>query len=141
VSLDHLGIAVKSIAAALPLYTEGLGLEAAGEPEEVPSERVRLVMLPVGSTRLELLESTAADGPIARFIERFGEGIHHVAVAVDDLEAVAARLRGRGVRLVYDEIRVGAGGHRFIFVHPKSAGGVLLELVEARAGEANHGGG
>ena len=126
--IDHLGIAVKSLAAAKGIY-EKLGLSVSAE-EEVPHERVRLVMVPVGESRLELLEATSEDSTIAKYIAKRGEGLHHVCLQVPDLLAAVAKLKQEGVRLVSDEIKTGAGGHRYVFVHPASAGGVLLELVE-----------
>ena len=126
-SFDHLGIAVKSLASAKTIY-EKLGLATLPE-EVVPHEKVRLTMIPVGDTRLELLEPTSDDSPIAKFIAKRGEGLHHVCLRVPDLEAVVTKLKADGVRLVSDEIKTGAGGHRYVFVHPSSTGGVLLELV------------
>jgi methylmalonyl-CoA epimerase len=126
--IDHLGIAVKSLAAAKAIY-EKLGLGVSAE-ETVEQEQVRLVMVPVGDSRLELLEATSEDSTIAKFIARRGEGLHHICLRVPDLAAAVQRLKQDGVRLVSDEIKVGAGGHRYIFVHPSSTGGVLLELVE-----------
>ena len=128
-SLDHLGIAVKSVAAAKAIY-EKLGLTVLPE-EIVAAENVRLVMIPVGDTRIELLESTSDDSAIAKFIAKHGEGLHHVSLRVPDLEAAVENLQAGGVRLVSNEIKTGAGGHRYIFIHPQSAGGVLLELVES----------
>src|SRR6202166_2024805 len=128
-ALDHLGIAVRSRAAAKAIY-EKLGLSLSPE-EVVPGEKVRVIMVPVGETRLELLEPTSENSVIAKFIAKRGEGLHHVSLRVPDLEAAVARLKKDGVRLVSDAIKIGAGGHRYIFVHPSSAGGVLLELVEA----------
>jgi methylmalonyl-CoA epimerase len=126
--IDHLGIAVKSLAAAKGIY-EKLGLALSAE-EEVAHEKVRLVMVPVGESRLELLEATSEDSTIAKYIAKRGEGLHHVCMQVPDLAAAVARLKKEGVRLVSDEIKTGAGGHKYVFVHPASAGGVLLELVE-----------
>jgi methylmalonyl-CoA epimerase len=126
--IDHLGIAVKSLAAAKAIY-EKLGLSVSPE-ETVEQEQVRLVMVPVGESRLELLEATSESSTIAKFIAKHGEGLHHVCLRVPDLPAAIARLKKDGVRLVSEEIRTGAGGHKYVFVHPASAGGVLLELVE-----------
>ena len=126
--IDHLGIAVRSLASAKAIY-EKLGLSISPE-ETVEHEQVKLVMVPVGESRLELLEATSPDSTIAKFIAKRGEGLHHVCLKVPDLDAAVARLKGDGVRLVSEEIKVGAGGHRYIFVHPASTGGVLLELVE-----------
>ena len=128
-TIDHLGIAVKSLAAAKGIY-EKLGLRVSPE-ETVEHEKVRLVMVPVGESRLELLEPTSEDSTIAKFIAKRGEGLHHVCMRVPDLAAAVAKLKQDGVRLVSEDIRAGAGGHRYIFVHPASASGVLLELVEA----------
>jgi len=127
--IDHIGIAVKSLAAAKAIY-EKLGLDISPE-ETVQQERVRLVMVPVGESRLELLEATSEDSAIAKFIGKRGEGLHHVCLRVPDLTAAVERLKKDGVRLVSDAIKIGAGGHKYVFVHPSSSGGVLLELVEA----------
>ncbi|MBI3695012.1 MAG: methylmalonyl-CoA epimerase [Acidobacteria bacterium] len=131
--IDHLGIAVRSLDAALEFYERALDLRVEGR-EEVPHEKVRVAMLPldgaVPGPRIELLEATSDDSPIARFIARRGEGLHHVALRVPDLAAAVERLRAAGARLVQENIQTGAGGHRYIFVHPSSASGVLLELVE-----------
>ena len=129
-SLDHIGIAVKSLDAAKAIY-EKLGMPVSNK-ETVESEQVRLVMVPVGDTRLELLEPLSDDSVIGKFISKRGEGLHHISMRVPDLSVAVARLKQDGVRLVSDEIKVGAGGHRYVFVHPSSAGGVLLELVESR---------
>lgn len=127
-SIDHIGIAVKSLAAAKGIY-EKLGMDLAPE-ETVAAEQVRVVMVPLGESRLELLEPTSEDSVIAKFIAKRGEGLHHVSVRVPDLAAAVERLKKEGVRLVSNEIKIGAGGHRYVFVHPSSSGGVLLELVE-----------
>jgi methylmalonyl-CoA epimerase len=126
--IDHLGIAVKSLASAKSIY-EKLGLSVSPE-EIVEQEKVRLVMVPLGESHLELLEATSDDSTIAQFIAKRGEGLHHVCVRVPDLVAAVSKLKQDGVRLVSDEIKTGAGGHQYVFVHPSSAGGVLLELVE-----------
>ena len=128
VSIDHLGIAVKSLAAAKGIY-EKLGLQISPE-ETVEQEKVRVAMVPVGESRVELLEATSEDSTIAKFIAKRGEGLHHVCLRVPDLGAVVAKLKNDGVRLVSEEIKTGTGGHRYVFVHPASTGGVLLELVE-----------
>ena len=128
-ALDHIGIAVKSLDAAKAIY-EKLGMPVSKQ-ETVESEQMRLVMVSVGETRLELLEALSDDSVIGRFISKRGEGLHHVSLRVPDLIAVVAKLKQEGVRLVSDEIKVGAGGHRYVFVHPSSTGGVLLELVES----------
>ena len=128
-TIDHLGIAVKSLSAAKGIY-EKLGLSVSAE-ETVEAEQVRLVMVPVGESRLELLEPTSETSTIAKFIAKRGEGLHHVCMKVPDLAGTVAKLKKDGVRLVSEEIKVGAGGHCYVFVHPASTGGVLLELVEA----------
>jgi len=127
-TIDHLGIAVKSLASAKKFY-ELLGMRVVGE-EMVEHEKVRVAMVPVGESRIELLEATSDDSPIARFIAKRGEGLHHVALAVEDLSYTVEQLKKQGTRLISDEIKVGAGGHLYVFVHPSSAGGVLLELCE-----------
>lgn len=129
--LDHLGIAVKSLDASRAMY-EALGISVS-PTEEVQQERVRVAMLSMGESRIELLEATDVDSVIGRFIERRGEGLHHVALRMPDLEDAMERLKARGVRLVSDVIQIGAGGHRYVFVHPASANGVLLELVDGGA--------
>lgn len=128
-SLDHIGIAVKSLATAKGIY-EQLGLPIAAE-EVVPNEKVRVVMVAVENTRIELLEAASDDSPIASFVAKRGGGLHHICLRVPDLQMAVERLKSNGVRLVSDEIKTGAGGHRYIFIHPHSAGGVLVELVEA----------
>ncbi|HXZ79138.1 MAG TPA: methylmalonyl-CoA epimerase [Terriglobales bacterium] len=127
-SIDHLGIAVKSLAQATQFY-RGLGLEVLDE-EIVPQEKVRVAMVPVGESRIELLEPTSEDSTIAKFLAKRGEGLHHVALHVDNLEATVERLKKNGTRLISEDIKIGAGGHLYVFVHPSSAGGVLLELVQ-----------
>jgi methylmalonyl-CoA epimerase len=126
--IDHLGIAVKSLAAARAIY-EKVGLSVSPE-QTIQQEQVRVVMVPVGESRLELLEATSENSTIAKFIAKRGEGLHHVCLKVPDLTAAVARLKKDGVRLVSEEVKVGAGGHRYVFVHPASTGGVLLELVQ-----------
>ena len=128
-TLDHIGIAVRDLDAALAFYRDALGLEV-GEAEEVPSEHVRAQFLPLGDTALELLEATDEGSAIARSIERRGPGIHHITLRVADLAAALARLRERGVRLVDERPRPGAGGSRVAFIHPSAAQGVLVELKE-----------
>jgi len=127
-SIDHLGIAVKSLAASKAFY-EGMGLRVESE-EVIEHEKVRVAMLPVGESRIELLEATSDDSPIARFLAKRGEGLHHISLRVADLEGTVARMKKGGTRFVSEEIKIGAGGHRYVFVHPASAGGVLLELCE-----------
>jgi methylmalonyl-CoA epimerase len=127
-TIDHLGIAVKSLAAAKGFY-EKLGLSVSPE-EVVEGEQVRVVMVPVGESRLELLEPTSESSTIANFLAKRGEGLHHICLRVPDLAAAVNKLKHDGVRLVSEDIKIGAGGHRYVFVHPSSAGGVLVELVE-----------
>ena len=125
--LDHVGIAVRSIAASRGWY-ERLGM-AVGEVETVEREGVRVAMVGGGAARIELLEAMAEDSSVGRFVARRGEGLHHVGVRVGDVDAEFARLRGDGVRLASASVGVGAGGHRYFFVHPAAAGGVLVEIV------------
>ncbi|MFN8094992.1 MAG: methylmalonyl-CoA epimerase [Vicinamibacteria bacterium] len=129
--VDHLGIAVPSLDAAVAAY-ESLGFRVEAR-HDVPSEKVRTAFLPVGESHLELLEPTDATSVIARFLEK-RSGLHHVCVIVDDLDAALAEMRSRGVPLLDENPRVGAGGCRVAFVHPKGAAGVLLELKEEPKG-------
>jgi methylmalonyl-CoA epimerase len=127
-SIDHLGIAVKSLAQARKFY-EQLGLEVS-EEETVLHEKVKVAMLPLGESRIELLEATSADSVIAKFIEKRGEGLHHVAIHVPDINRAVEQLKATGTRFVNEEVKIGAGGHLYVFVHPSATGGVLLELVQ-----------
>lgn len=127
--IDHIGIAVESIKAAARLYTEGLGLSLE-RTETVAEQGVKVAFLPMGGSRLELLEPIGEEGPIARFLEKRGEGIHHICLQVDDIVDAMARLREAGARLVNQEPSLGAGGDLVVFVHPRSANGVLLELSQ-----------
>jgi LAO/AO transport system kinase len=129
VRIDHLGIAVHSVDEALKFYESQLGLHVSMR-ETVAQERVSVAMLPVGEPRIELLESTEPDSVIAKFIDKRGEGLHHIALKVPDLSGAVARLRASGARILNDP-RTGAGGHLYVFVHPASTGGVLLELIQA----------
>ena len=129
--IDHLGIAVPSLAEAVAAYA-ALGF-AVESTHDVPTEKVRAAFLPVGESRLELLEPTDPSSVIARFLEK-RSGLHHVCVLVEDIEAALAELRARGVQTLDERPRVGAGGCRVAFIHPRSAGGVLLELKEAGHG-------
>jgi LAO/AO transport system kinase len=126
--LDHLGVAVRNISTARGFY-EALGMVVANE-ETVEHEKVKTAMLPVGESRIELLEPTEEDSVIGRFLAKRGEGLHHIALRVDGIDAMFARLKAQGVKLASDSVRIGAGGHRYFFVHPASTGGVLVELVE-----------
>jgi methylmalonyl-CoA epimerase len=127
-SIDHLGIAVKSLAQARKFY-EQLGLKIDSE-EIVAHEKVKVAMISVGESRIELLEPTGPDSVIAKFLEKRGEGLHHVALHVPDLAESVRTLKAAGTRFITDEIKTGAGGHLYVFVHPASAGGVLVELVQ-----------
>jgi len=127
--LDHIGIAVRDLPAALAFYRDALGLEVEA-PEEVATQRVRAHFIPVGESALELLEATADDSPIARFIEKRGPGIHHVTLRVDDIDAALAQLKVRNIRLIDETPRPGAEGARVAFIHPASAHGVLVELKQ-----------
>ena len=134
IAIDHLGVAVKSLAEAIPFY-ESLGLRV-GHRETVSKEKVHVAMLPTGTAgsapRIELLEPTAEDSPISNFLEKRGPGLHHIALRVPDLAGAVELLRSSGARLL-NEPRTGAGGHRYVFVHPASTGGVLLELIQESA--------
>lgn len=132
--IDHIGVAVRSIEEARRIY-EAMGLEVE-EIEEVPSEGVRVAMIPCGGTRIELLEPTREDSPIAKFLERRGPGLHHLCLGTDDVRADDAALRSGGYRLLRDEPSPGAGGSLVQFIHPKSGGGVLLELAEPTGPDA-----
>ena len=131
--LDHIGIAVESIDEQLGLF-EALGLEVEGY-DEVPEQGVRVAFLPVGDSRLELLEPTGPDTPIARHLERRGPGLHHICLRVPDIKAAMVRLSGQGHTLLSEEPQLGADGDLVCFVHPKSTGGVLLELSQSAAAE------
>ena len=126
--IDHLGIAVSSLEKALGFYEQQLGLKVSLR-ETVDQEKVKVAMLPAGDSRIELLEATGPDSVIAKFIEKRGEGLHHVAVKVPHLASIVTRLKANGARLLNDP-RPGAGGHLYVFVHPSSTGGVLLELIQ-----------
>ncbi len=131
--IDHIGVAVHSIEEGRKLY-ESMGLEVE-EIEEVESEGVRVAMIPCGESRIELLEPTRDDSPIAKFLEKRGPGIHHVCLGSDDIDADDRRLRSHGAQVLRPEPTIGAGGCRVQFVHPKSAGGVLLELSQPPAND------
>ncbi|MGI6790022.1 methylmalonyl-CoA epimerase [Aminivibrio sp.] len=127
--VDHIGIAVKSIDEALLFWQSSLGIKCTGV-EEVEEQKVKTAFLPVGDTEIELLEATSEESPVAKFIEKKGEGIHHLAIRVDNLEAALSEMKDKGIRLIDETPRYGAGGARIAFVHPKSTGGILLELSE-----------
>lgn len=132
VRIDHLGIAVPDLGAGVPLYEALLGAECE-HTEEVPEQRVRAAFFSVGESHIELLEPTSDDSPIAQFLGKGRKGIHHVCVAVRDLDGLLAEYRANGVRLIDETARIGAGGKRIAFVHPRATGGILLELSEEPA--------
>ncbi len=127
--INHLGIATKGIDEALKFWSEALGLENV-HTEVVEDQKVRVAMLPIGETRIELMEPTSEDSPISKFLVKRGGGIHHIAVEVDDIKASLAQLKAKGMRLIDESPRIEAEGCLVAFVHPASAGGVLLELVQ-----------
>ncbi len=129
--INHLGIATKGIDEALKFWENALGLKNV-HTEVVEDQKVRVAMLPIGESRIELLEATAEDSPIAKFLEKRGGGIHHIAVEVEDIEAALAKLKAEGIRLIDEKPRIGAEGCLVAFVHPSSANGVLLELVQSK---------
>lgn len=127
--VDHVGIAVKNLEESLKFYTEVLGLKSEGT-EVVEEQKVKVAFLPCGDSELELLESTSEDGPIAKFIEKNGEGVQHIALRVENIEEALAYLKEQGVRLIDEKPRYGAGGAKIAFLHPKATKGVLLEISE-----------
>ena len=129
--IDHLGIATKSIDEALKFWQDALGLENV-HTEIVEDQKVRVAMLPIGESRIELLEPTSADSPISKFLEKRGGGIHHIAVEVENIEESLAKLKAQGMRLIDEKPRIGAEDCLVAFVHPTSANGVLLELVQEK---------
>ena len=129
--INHLGIATKGIDEALKFWQDALGLENV-HTETVEDQKVRVAMLPIGDTRIELLEATSGDSPIAKFLEKRGGGIHHIAVEVENIEDALAKLKTQGMRLIDEKPRVGAEDCLVAFVHPSSANGVLLELVQSK---------
>lgn len=129
-SIDHIGIAVSSLSDSLAFFRDALGLEVEA-PEDIPSQRVRAHFITAGDATLEILESTADDSPIAKFVATRGPGLHHIALRVDDIVAALAELKGRGVRLIDERPRAGAHGSLVAFIHPSSAHGVLVELKQA----------
>jgi methylmalonyl-CoA/ethylmalonyl-CoA epimerase len=131
--IDHIGVAVKSIDEAKKIYEGFLGLKVT-ELETVAEQKVTTAFLPAGESEIELLESTSPDGPVARYIDSKGEGMQHIAFAVEDIEGALKELKDKGVRLIDEKPRKGAGGKKIAFIHPKETGGVLIELCE-KAGE------
>jgi methylmalonyl-CoA epimerase len=130
-NIDHIGIAVSNLQESLSFWETSLGIELHGI-EEVAEQNVRTAFLPVGDTEIELLEPTSADSSVARFIEKHGEGLHHIAIRVDDIEAALAEMKAKGIQLIDETPRIGASGARIAFVHPKATHGVLLELCERK---------
>lgn len=128
-AIDHIGIAVANIEESLKFWEQSLGIKCTGI-EEVTEQKVRTAFLPLGDTEVELLEATDPESPVAKFIEKKGEGIHHLAIRVANLEEALEKMKALGLRLIDEKPRYGAGGARIAFVHPKTAGGVLLELSE-----------
>ena len=128
--INHIGIAVTSLDDAIPFYRDNLGMVCVGI-EEVTEQKVRVAMLHVGESMIELLEPTSAESPVAKFIEKNGAGIHHIAYEVVDINAAIAKLRTDGARMIDEKPRNGAHGTRIAFIHPKSSGGVLTELCQA----------
>ena len=127
--IDHVGIAVRNIDEALKFWESSLGVKCTGR-ETVEDQKVTTAFLPVKESEIELLEAASEESPIAKFIEKRGEGIHHLALRVDDLEACLAELRAKGIKLIDETPRNGAGGAKIAFIHPKAAGGILLELSQ-----------
>ena len=127
--IDHIGIATGGIAEVVNFYREALGLKIE-EIEEVAEQKVRVAMLPIGESRIELLEPTTDDSPISKFLAKRGPGIHHVAIQVENIRESLSKMKEEGARLIDEEPRMGAGGCLVAFVHPSSTGGVLVELVE-----------
>ena len=129
IKIEHIGIATRRLEETIGFWQQVLGLKLE-HTEEVPEQKVKVAMLPIGESHIELLEATSADSPIAKFIEKRGPGIHHIAIRVDDIHAELAKLKEKGARLVDQEPRVGTGGCLVAFIHPSAADGVLLELVQ-----------
>jgi methylmalonyl-CoA mutase C-terminal domain/subunit len=134
IKIDHLGIAVKSIEEALKMYEGVLGLVCV-KREIVADQKVEVAFLPIGESKVELLQSTSPDGPVAKYIEKNGEGIQHVAYLVEDLEGKLAELKAKGIKLIDEVPRLGAGGAKIAFVHPKGTFGTLIELCQRQGGE------
>jgi methylmalonyl-CoA/ethylmalonyl-CoA epimerase len=128
-NLDHIGIATNQLAESLAIWCQAIGLQV-DSTEEIPEQGVRIAMLPLGDTHVELLEPLSSDSPVGRFLARRGPGIHHLAIQVEDIQASLAALNDKGFRLIDKEPRIGAGGCLVAFIHPSSTNGVLLELVE-----------
>jgi methylmalonyl-CoA/ethylmalonyl-CoA epimerase len=129
--VDHIGIAVSNLEESIKFYEEVLGLKLHGT-EIVEEQKVKVAFLPIGDTEVELLEATSPDSPIAKFIETKGQGVQHIAYRVDDIEAALEEMKAKGIRLIDEKPRYGAGGARIAFLHPKSTNGVLIELCERK---------
>ena len=127
--IDHIGVAVNNIEESLAFYRDQLGLDVGGL-EEVPEQKVKVAFMQIGESRIELLQSTDPEGPVAKFIEKRGQGIQHIAIGVDNIEQELESLKSKGARLIDEQPRIGAGGAKIAFVHPKSSSGVLLELCQ-----------
>lgn len=131
VRVDHIGIAVNNAESGLKFFSQILGLKLEGE-ETVAEQKVKTFFLPVGDTEVELLEATAPDSPVAKFLEKRGEGVHHIAFSVEDIDAALKELQDNGIGLIDTKPRIGAGNKRIAFIHPKFTSGVLVELSEAK---------
>lgn len=129
--IDHLGIAVNDMEAALKFYEGALGLTST-KTEVVEEQKVKVAFIPVGDSKVELLESTSPDGPVAKYIEKNGEGIQHIAFKVDNIEEALEQLKAKGVRLIDEKPRIGAGGAKIAFIHPKATFGTLIEICERK---------
>ncbi|OPL10546.1 MAG: methylmalonyl-CoA epimerase [Firmicutes bacterium ML8_F2] len=127
--VDHIGIAVRDLEKMVRIFRDSLGLEYNGE-EEVPEQKVRTAFFPAGESKIELLQTTDPDGPIGRFIAKKGEGVHHIALGVSDIEAKIRELKEKGIEMIDEKPRYGAGGAKIAFIHPQSTGGVLIELCQ-----------
>ncbi|MCK5913365.1 MAG: methylmalonyl-CoA epimerase [Desulfuromusa sp.] len=130
--INHIGIAVKSLDDSIPFYRDQLGMTFEGT-EEVAEQKVKVAFLQIGESRIELLEPTSADSPIAKFLEKKGEGVHHMAYEVEDVVAALADLKGKGLRLIDETPRRGAHNSLIAFLHPKATGGVLTEICQAHS--------
>ena len=130
--IDHIGIAVKDLEKAMEFYRDQIGLEFKGT-EVVEEQKVKVAFFPVGESKIELLESTEPDGPVGKFVEKKGEGVHHLSFRVSNIEEKLQQLKEQGVALIDEKPRYGAGGARIAFLHPKSTGGVLVELCERKS--------
>ena len=129
--VDHIGVAVNNIDDALKFYTENLGMECK-DVEDVPQQKVKVAFLPVGESKIELLEPSSDESPVKKFLDKKGEGVHHIALHVDDIEKKLEELKDKGVKLIDEEPRDGAHGAKIAFIHPKSTGGTLVELCQKR---------